>query len=196
MRYIQDRGICCVSYNSELDLNIALGCSSSVILIFSIMGSHTFDGYGVMRSSVGAIEDFSFIPGEYPGNLHVRPTLVQFLRKGTVPFSQIGHIRDDSGLGGRPVSTAKDGCKLGIAAGRTLCRSIDKRAYKDDPVHYTESRINPQIFPEAFTQHPSRPKDTELEFLNIDFDQYIERYQARTPDDIFPSLKNIVSLNQ
>lgn len=193
MKFIQERGICCVSSSSEMDLNVALACSSHVIFIFSIMGSHSFDGYGIMQGCVGEVGQPGFNPSDYYSPLHVRPVLVQLIRKGAVHFSQVGHIRDNTGLGGKGVSTAKDGVRLGIAAGRTLCRSIDKRAFKDDPVHYKDFRVTPDIFPDSAGIQACAVRKPELGFLHMEYEQYLDWYNGRGPEDPGPTLRNIFS---
>ena len=191
LKFIQDRGLCCVSRNSETELNVAFASSSQVVLIYSVMGSHTFDGYALLSNAVGVIGETPFSPSDYSSSLHQRPVLVKFVRRASIPFSQIAHIRDNAGLGGRPVASAKDGARLGISAGRTLCRSIDKRAYKDDPVYYVDSRFQVNSFPDSIGINTLRATQAETAFLTMSYQEYLDWYKTKRPEEVSPILSYI-----
>jgi hypothetical protein len=176
----------------ETEINCSLSVTSFVVLIFSVIGTHTFDGYATVTGAVGEVADVPFNPADYPSNISFRPVKVQFIRRGVIPFQQVGHIRDDKGLQGRSVSTAKDGMKLGIAAGRALCRAIDKRAYKDDPIHYHDGRYNPRVLPGS-TGVSNMTVQKELRFFStMSYGEYVDWYRNhRQETDQVPSLAHI-----
>ena len=157
---------------------MAFAKSSFVILILSVVGSHTFDGYAVVRSAVGDPSIPRFDATGYAAGVHPAPVRVQFVRRAVISFDQVSHIRDVSGLQGRSVSSAKDGNQLSIAAGRTLCRAIDKRAFKDDPIHYSDSKYIPRVCPD--TQPVSVPRATpeQQQFLSMDYQAYVDWYSS------------------
>ena len=188
---IQNRGVTGVSSYSEMELNMALAKSSHVVLIFSVIGTHTFDGYALMTWMVGDASGVDFNYRDYPPQVNIRPLKVQLVRRGTIPFAQVSHIRDDMGLQGRPVSSAKDGIQLGVAAGRTLCRGIDKKAFKEDPVHYHDLRYDPKVLPETSTKSNMRVPADQLAFASMGYTDYVEWFN-RNPCQAAPSLSNIL----
>ena len=118
---------------------------------------------------------------------------MRIIRRGVVTFDQVSHIRDNSGLQGRPVSSAKDGNLLGIAAGRALCRSIDKRAFKDDPIHYADGKYAPRTIPDSQSVSHIRPGKIEDSFLSMDYSHYVSWHMnTRKEDDPCPTIQHLV----
>ena len=190
---IQNRNICGISPFLEIELNAAYAQSSFVVIIFSIMGTNTFDGYCIMRGVVGDSGGNQFNTSDYPPGSNMRPLCVQLIRRGTIGFNQVGHIRDDIGLQGRSVSTARDGVRLGPPSGRVLCRSIDKRAYKDDPIHYKDDKYVPRVISDSAYPSVMRCSKQETDFLIMDYEQYKQWYTDNMKEgDKTPSLDNIV----
>lgn len=193
---IQSSGICGIPQYYEKDINVALATSSFVVLIFSVVGTHTFDGYAVVQSAVGETSGSGFSATGYAPGLNPRPTKVQFIRRGVIPFDQIAHIRDNAGLQGRPVASAKDGMLLGIAAGRAICRLIDKRAFKDDPIHYSDAKYVPRLLPDSQPVSVLRVKREEAAFLTMSYDDYRQWYdQNKDQATPAPTLSNLVEKN-
>jgi hypothetical protein len=190
---IQASGVCGISQYCEKALNIALATSSFVVLIFSVIGTHTFDGYALLNRPVGDGDSSAFNPSGYAPGLNPRPAKVQFIRRGLIPFEQVAHIRDNTGLQGRPVSSARDGVLLGTAAGRTLCRAIDKRAFKDDPVHYSDTRYSPRVMTGSKSMSVQRIKKEEASFVSMTYDEYRTWYtDSRKPEDSAPTMRHVV----
>lgn len=172
---------------------MAFASSTFVVLIFSVIGTHTFDGYGMLISAVGDTSITGFVSSGYAQGVNPRPARVHVVRRAVISFDQVSHIRDNSGLQGKPVSSAKDGNMLGLAAGRTLCRSIDKRAFKDDPIHYSDvkyvSRLVPDTQPVSLI---SSTKDEER-FMSMDYAEYVSWYKnSRNDSEPAPTIQNIV----
>ena len=189
---IQNRGICGISHYLEMELNSSFAKSSFVVLIFSVIGTHTFDGYAIMSAPIGDVPGKQFNPSDYASNINVRPVKVHFIRRSIIPFQQVSHIRDDKGLQGRPVSSAKDGMKLGAPAGRTLCRAIDKRAYKDDPIHYHDVRYDPRVLPDSTGISTMNVSKDLRSFSTMTYQEYVEWYNSkRQSTDYVPTLANI-----
>ena len=189
----QNKGVAAVSAYSELELNMAFAQSSFVILIFSVIGTHTFDGYGMMTGAVGDVTDIGSHQADYPSHSNTRPLRVRFIRRGTIPFAQVGHIRDDLGLHGRSVSSAKDGARLGVPAGRALCRSIDKRAYKDDAVLYRDERYVPRVLSDSLVPAGLNVRKEDKAFASMTYAEYAAWYaDSRIGGELAPSYRNIV----
>jgi hypothetical protein len=193
---IQTTGICGVPQYSEKDFNIAVATSSFVVLIFSVVGTHTIDGYAIVQSAIGEAQVTDFTGTGYAPGLNPRPTKVRFIRRGVIPFDQISHIRDNVGLQGRPVASAKDGMLLGSAAGRAICRLIDKRAFKDDPIHYSDAKYVPRLLPDTQPVSVLRVKRDEAAFLGMTYDQYRQWYEQNEDKAApAPTLSNLVDKN-
>jgi len=144
-----------------------------------IPSTQSFDAYAL----VGGVET----------QLASSEVKVQLIRRAHIPFGQVSHIRDDMGLNGRPVSMARDGSRLGIPAGRVLCRAIDKRAFSNDPVHYKDQVYHPRLI--TATAYPStiRPSKADSDFLVMDYKQYLEEFsKRRDKDETVPTIDQIV----
>jgi hypothetical protein len=190
---VQNSGICGLSSYCARDLNMAFAKSTFVVLIFSVIGTFTFDGYAILRSEVGDLSISNFDASGYAPGVKPLPARVQFVRRAVITFDQVSHIRDATGLQGRPVSSAKDGNLLSMAAGRTLCRSIDKRAFKDDPIHYTDDKYITRICPETQSVSAPRPTPEQQIFLSMDYDAYKEWYTSvRTESDPVPTSQYLI----
>lgn len=177
---------------SESDINAALAVSNHVVLILSVVGTHTFDGYGLLEGPVGSDASSNPLPPSYPPNPRVIPARLNVVRRGVIPFQQVSHIRDDDGLQGRPVSSAKDGSRLGISAGRALCRAIDKRAFKDDPVHYSDNRYAPNVLNDMWNVTGLKCGSHDLSFLDMSFSEYQAWFLTeRTQKDTCPAISDI-----
>lgn len=163
-----------------------------MVLILSVIGTHTFDGYALLEAAVGSTGGQQYASQGYPPNMKMKPARMHLVRRGVIPFQQVAHIRDSTGLQGRPVSSAKDGMRLGLPAGRALCRAIDKRAFKDDPVHYSDSRYLPNVLPDSSGISTLRCKPSDLELLHMSYDAYRDWYgSSRASDSAAPSLSQI-----
>ena len=166
------------------DLQVAHASCPAVILVFFDHPSQSFEGYALLR------ELPNYMSGINSGPIPVEATLV---RRASVKFSQVVHIRDDQGLRGRPLSAVRDGSRLGISAGRVLCRSIDKKAYHDDPVHYRDvSNFTRNVIPGQQPKVPI-PNRADTDILNMNFMEYLEDFARRkTGDESVPSLDSLV----
>ena len=166
------------------DLKVAYATSAAVIVVLFDYSTQSFEGYALIRSLP------SFVDCNSSGMIPIAATLI---RRASVKFSQVMHIKDDQGLRGRSLSAVRDGSKLGISAGRVLCRYIDKKAYSEDPVHYRD----PQNFiPSIITgvqPHVRVPSRAETDLLNMDFSRYLEEYaRRRSSTELVPSLDSLV----
>ena len=184
---IQNSGACAVPQYLEGELNLAMASSSFVVLIYSVVGSYSFDGYALCSGAVGHTPGVAVNYHEYPTNSRLVAAPIQFVRRGVVPFSQVSHIRDDQGLQGRSVSSAKEGMRLGLSAARALCRAIDKRAYRDDPIHYKDSVYQQRVlhasgFPTCLL--PPRP---ETDFICMSYSEYVDWFNGKGPNALVPS---------
>jgi hypothetical protein len=180
---IQSSGSMDVPGHILQELKLAYTRSSFVVLIFFIPSSQSFEGYSLVEG---------FESGANPNKFSIT-FQVSLVRRAQILFNQVSHIRDDFGLGGRPVSAARDGSKLGVPAGRVLCRSIDKRAYNNDPVHYKDKVYMPRIITETVFPNPLRPSNSETEFLKMDYEEYLQAFSRRRDEgEPVPSIDNIV----
>lgn len=158
--------------------------------------THTFDGYAIVQTAIGNAQVTDFTGTGYAPGLNPRPTKVQFIRRGVIPFDQISHIRDNVGLQGRPVASAKDGMILGSAAGRAICRLIDKRAFKDDPIHYSDTKYVPRLLPDIQPVTVLRVKREEAGFLSMNYAEYRQWYEQHEDQAApAPTLSNLVEKN-
>ncbi len=167
-----------------LDVKLAHATSSAVVIVLFDQSSQSFEGYAM-------VESFKPFPSDTPpAVVPVRATLI---RRACVKFSQVMHIRDDQGLRGRPISAVRDGSRLGISAGRVLCRLIDKKAYSEDPIHYRDIvDFTPNLVTGA-TPSVRIPPGPETDLLNLDFSQYLEEFaRRRSSGEVVPSLDSIV----
>lgn len=185
---IQTNSVCAISSSLEQELNLAFAQSSFVILVFSVVGSFSFDGYAIMTGLTEPLRDRYSKFSDYHSSSRLSSIPVHFVRRGLVQFNQVVHIRDDQGLRGRPISSAKDGVRLGTSAARALCRGIDKRSYREDPIHYKDSIYHPRILHES--KIPTRtilPKsDTNL--LDVSYAEYVNWFNDRSVEEPVPSL--------
>jgi hypothetical protein len=157
---------------------------AAVVITLFDSSLQSFEGYALL-------ERFVFHTSIIKGG--VVPVRASLIRRASVQYSEVSHIRDDYGLQGRPISSVRDGSRLGIHAGRVLCRFIDKKAFNDDPVHYRDQpnlgiNIIPGIHPSI---HPPNKLDTD--FIDMTFPQYLEGFhRRRNQSEPVPSLDNVV----
>ena len=184
---IQNTGIFHVPAHMKIELNTSLASSSFVVFIFSVVGTYTFDGYGLFIGTVDNKRDSN--TGGYAASSRFVTVCVQFIRRGLVPFSQVAHIRDQQVLQGRPISTAKDGMRVGISAARALCRGVDKIAYREDPIHYRDMKYTPRIMHSSKVPTQSTLSKQETDFLTMSHSEYLTYISNRTDaSDLVPSL--------
>lgn len=166
------------------EVQVAYATSAAVIFVFFDPYFQSFEGYASVQSII-------------PSVAHTQSGMVPVgaiqIRRATVKFSQVMHIKDEYGLRGRSLSTVRDGSRLGISAGRVLCRLIDKKAYNEDPVHYRD----PQNFrPNVISGGQPRvkvPSRNETDPLSMNFEQYLEDFaRRRSNNDIVPCLDSLV----
>lgn len=173
-----------VPYHLFGEIQLAHATMAMVVVILFDSSSHEFEGYAIIDR---VPSQSSTIKG---GLLLVQASLI---RRATVQYAQVSHIRDEYGLQGRPISSVRDGSRLGVPAGRVLCRFIDKKAFNDDPVHYRDQPnirnnviggIHPNIYP---------PKRIETDVINMTFSEYLgDFYRRRKDGEPVPSLDHLV----
>jgi hypothetical protein len=173
-----------IPYHLYREIQIAHATMAAVVIILFDSSSHSFEGYALFER---------FVFQTSVSKAGVVPVKATLIRRATVQYSDVSHIRDDHGLQGRPISSVRDGSRLGIYAGRVLCRFIDKKAFHDDPVHYRDqpnlgTNIIPGIHPSI---HP--PNKSETDAVAMTFPQYLEEFHRRRNQcEPVPSLDNLV----
>jgi hypothetical protein len=166
------------------DVKLAHATSSAVVIVLFDQASQSFEGYAI-------VESFKPFPPDMPTG--VVPVQATLLRRACVKFSQVMHIRDDQGLRGRPLSAVRDGSRLGISAGRVLCRLLDKKAYSEDSVHYRDIVDFTPNLVTGVTPSVRIPPGPETDLLTMDFSQYLEEFaRRRSTGEMVPSLDSIV----
>jgi hypothetical protein len=172
----------------EHQFNLAYAQSAFVVFVFSVPSSGGFDGYALLAPGPTSV------PRREDGRLIVEMN-VEVVRRSLVMFDEVKHIRDPVGLHGGSIVTAKDGNLLGIAAGRALCRLIDKSAYRDDPFHYKDDRRVGRIVSAKSNSTPSTivPPVSETDILTMDYVAYKEWYDSQEASILVPTLGNILS---
>ncbi len=171
----------------ETLLNSAYSQSSFVVFVFSITISNSFDGYAVMKGPANQ-------RGRHVDGRNATSCAVEVVRRANVPFADVSYIRDDIGLHGRPITTANSGSVLGPVAGRALCRLIDKRAYRDDPFHYKDTKQVKRVLnvDQNMLSSTIIPSLHETSFLSINYSAYCEWYDNHEPSESVPSLHSLM----
>jgi len=140
----------------EAAINFMFLARPHVILIFV---SNEIRGYARMRSLATARKR----------NRERTEIEVTWFRKFSLDFSEIETLRN-SFSSNRPVKNAADGEELAPAAGRAICRLLDKFSFNQDPVEYKPER---ELLPVAKRNLRRRFEDLdELKLASCGFDQY------------------------
>lgn len=183
---IQTTEIVDIPHYIELLLNSAYSESAFVVFIFSVAPRNSFDGYAIMK---GAVQN----KGRFSEGRSTLSCGVEVVRRATVAFNEVSYIRDDLGLHGRPITTANSGSVLGLVAARALCRLIDRRAYRDDPFHYRDTRLTRRV--QSSEQHTVSatiiPPSQETALLQMDYAAYREWFAANGHTQSVPSLVSL-----
>ncbi len=194
---VQSSGLCGIPTQRVKDFNVAFATSSFVIIILSIMDgrSQTFEAYALMLSAVGDPTLASFDPVGYAFGVNPKPVRVDVIRRGLLSPHDVSYIRDNTGLNGRSVSFALDGQLLGIAAGRTLCRLIDKRAFNNDPTHYKDEKYQARTCSESQPVSVIRSTPDQAQFfLSLNYQEYCYWFANASDGHLRPAIENIVGL--
>ena len=126
-------------------VNFAFLSKPHVILIFA--SGHAIQGYARMTALAAPrrrARDRSDIE-------------ITWFRKNQIDVSEIDNLRN-SLAGNRPVKSSADGEELAPAAGRAICRLLDRQSFNADPVAYRPER---ELL-------PSRPKKLARRFEDVD----------------------------
>lgn len=175
---IQNRGVFSISSTVGLELKLAMAQCSFVVMIFSIAGTYGFEAYGTCTG-------FQQIKSN-PSTARVC-----IIRRGFVSFDEVVHVRDEQGLQGKPVSFARDGVRLGIAAGRALCRCIDKRAYRADMIHYRDASYVPRVVNASKSTSLGLVSRLETDILQMNYSDYSNFFHATNDVEQVPSMQHI-----
>ena len=166
------------------EIRVAHAAAAAVVFILFDHSSQTFEGYALLRSVLSESETHT------PRVSQVEAVAV---RRATVQFAQVAHVRDEIGLRGRSISTVRDGSRLGVPAARTVCRIIDKKAYNDDPIHYKDPPGIQVTLLSGIHPNVHVPPRSETDLLRMNFQEYLEAFsQRRAANESVPSLDNLV----
>jgi len=111
----------------EASVNFAFLSRPHVILIFA--SGTSIHGYARMTA----------LASERKRNREKSSIEVTWFRKCVLEISEVENLRN-SLAGNRPVKSAADGEELAAAAGRAICRLLDRISFNDDPVAYRPER--------------------------------------------------------
>ena len=102
---------------------------------------------------------------------------IVWFRKAQLNVSEIDNLRNSLN-GNRPVRNAADGEELAPAAGRAICRLLDRISFNEDPVAYKPER---ELLPPARQKKLARRfQDTdELKLLNCSFEDFKQIWTSR-----------------
>mmetsp|Transcript_38651 Transcript_38651/g.70344 ORF Transcript_38651/g.70344 Transcript_38651/m.70344 type:complete len:364 (+) Transcript_38651:152-1243(+) len=119
-------GLWATQRKNEAKLNEAFRQCPTVVLVFSVNGTETIQGYARMRSLIGQPANMSVDPFNGFGRLFN----VEWLRLHDLPYHEVDSLRNPFN-GDRPVRQSRDGQELSNLCGRALCGIIDRHI--DDP---------------------------------------------------------------
>ena len=132
--------------SNQEKLNDAFRSASHVILVFSVTGSGSFQGYAKMLGPVGSSSTDVF-------QGFGRAFEVRWLRLDDLDFEQVSNIRNPWNEN-KSVKVSRDGQELPNDVGRQLCDTIDAKVYEGDPSGYIDDsqELEPVIL--YFVPHP------------------------------------------
>ena len=116
--------------SNQEKLNDAFRSASHVILVFSVTGSGSFQGYAKMLGPVGSSSTDVF-------QGFGRAFEVRWLRLDDLDFEQVSNIRNPWNEN-KSVKVSRDGQELPNDVGRQLCDTIDAKVYEGDPSGYID----------------------------------------------------------
>mmetsp|Transcript_12611 Transcript_12611/g.28257 ORF Transcript_12611/g.28257 Transcript_12611/m.28257 type:complete len:361 (-) Transcript_12611:72-1154(-) len=141
-------GLWATQRKNEAKFNEAFRQCPAVILVFSVNGTDTVQGYARMRSLIGQPANTSIDPFGGFGKLFS----VEWLRLHDLPYREVSSLKNPFN-GDRPVRDSRDGQELSNLCGRALCSIIDRHI--DDPQSFQAA---PQPATNRAADAPQQPR--------------------------------------
>ncbi|KHN25747.1 Zinc finger CCCH domain-containing protein 45 [Glycine soja] len=125
-----EKGIWATQIMNEPILEEAFHNSGSVILIFSVNMSGSFQGYAQMMSSIGRGRDNVWSEGTGKSNPWGRSFKVKWMCLNDLPFHKTLHLKNPLN-DYKPVKISRDCQELSPDIGLALCELLDGKNYTD-----------------------------------------------------------------
>ena len=107
---------------------------------------------------------------------------IVWFRKSLLNASEIDNLRNSMN-GNRPVRNAADGEELAPAAGRAICRLLDRISFNEDPVSYKPER---ELLPPPKQKKIARRFEDieELKLLTCGFEEFRQIWNSRESKEL------------